>query len=103
MDTKKWEALVTAVELGSFTRAAEKLGCTQSGLTHMMNSLEKEAGLPLLLRDRYGVRPTAAGERLLPLVQDFLRSGRRLEEQMAAQSGLKRENIRVGAYSSICA
>ena len=52
MDTKKWEALVTAVELGSFTRAAEKLGCTQSGLTHMMNSLEKEAGLPLLLRDR---------------------------------------------------
>ena len=102
MDTKKWEALVTAVELGSFTRAAEKLGCTQSGLTHMMNSLEKEAGLPLLLRDRYGVRPTAAGERLLPLVQDFLRSGRRLEEQMAAQSGLKRENIRVGAYSSIC-
>ena len=30
METKKWEALLTAVELGSFTRAAEKLGCTQS-------------------------------------------------------------------------
>ena len=42
MDTKKLEALLTAVELGSFTRAAEVLGYTQSGLTHMMNSLEKD-------------------------------------------------------------
>ena len=65
METKKWEALLTAVELGSFTRAAEKLGCTQSGLTHMMNSLEGEVGFPLLVRDRYGVRLTTAGERLL--------------------------------------
>ena len=44
MDTKKLEALLTAVELGSFTRAAEVLGYTQSGLTHMMNSLEKDIG-----------------------------------------------------------
>ena len=35
MDTKKLEALVASVELGSFTRAAEQLGYTQSGLTHM--------------------------------------------------------------------
>ena len=56
METKKWEAMVTAVELGSFTRAAERLGVTQSGLTHMMNSLEKEVGFPLLVRDHYGVR-----------------------------------------------
>ena len=40
MDTKKLEALATAVEMGSFTRASEVLGYTQSGLTHMMNSLE---------------------------------------------------------------
>lgn len=46
MDTKKLEALVVSVELGSFTRAAEQLGYTQSGLTHMMNSLEKVLALP---------------------------------------------------------
>ena len=39
MDTKKLEALAMAVRMGSFTRAAEALGYTQSGLTHMMNSL----------------------------------------------------------------
>ena len=47
MDTKKWEALLTAVEAGSFTKAAERLGYTQSGLTHMMHALEREVGIPL--------------------------------------------------------
>ena len=49
MDTKKPEALVASVELGSFTRAAEQLGYTQSGLTHMMNSLEKDIGFTVLV------------------------------------------------------
>ncbi len=102
METKKWEALVTAAELGSFTRAAQRLNATQSGLTHMMNSLEKEVGFPLLLRNRYGVRLTVAGERVLPAAREFLQAGQRLESAIAAQTSLKRENIRVAAYSSIC-
>ena len=102
VETKKWEAMLTAVELGSFTRAAQRLGLTQSGLTHMMNSLEKEVGFPLLLRDRYGVRLTAAGESLLPAARELLQAGRRLDSAIAAQTSLKRENIRVAAYSSIC-
>ena len=46
METKKLEALVMAVRTGSFTRAAEVLGYTQSGLTHMMNSLERTSAFP---------------------------------------------------------
>ena len=64
MDTKKLEALAAAVEYGSFTRAAENLGYTQSGLTHMMNSLEKDIGFPVLLRGRQGVRLTLEWVRL---------------------------------------
>ena len=60
MDTKKLAALAAAVRLGSFTRAAEELGYTQSGLTHMMNSLEKDVGFPVLVRSRSGVRLTPA-------------------------------------------
>ena len=56
MESKKLEALLMAVDLGSFTKAAEVLGYTQSGLTHMMNSLEKEVGFTLLERGRSGVR-----------------------------------------------
>ena len=40
MDTKKLRALLTALNKGSLTAAAEELGYTQSGLTHMMNSLD---------------------------------------------------------------
>ena len=58
MDTKKLEALAAAVQYGSFTRAAEALGYTQSGMTHMMNSLERDIGFPVLLRGRGGVRLT---------------------------------------------
>ena len=47
MESKKLEALLMAVDLGSFTKAAEVMGYTQSGLTHMMNSLEREVGFRL--------------------------------------------------------
>ncbi len=102
MDTKKWEALLVAVEQGSFTKAAERLGYTQSGLTHMMHALEKEVGFSLLVRDRYGVRLTAAGERLLPAIREFQQVSKRLEHQISLVGSQKRENIRVAAYSSIC-
>ena len=102
METKKWEALLTAVELGSFTRAAQRLEYTQSGLTHMMHALEKEVGFPLLIRDRYGVRLTAAGERLLPAVREFQQAGKRLENQISLVGNTKKESIRVAAYSSMC-
>ena len=102
MDTKKWEALLTAVEAGSFTKAAERLGYTQSGLTQMMHALERETGLSLLVRDRYGVRLTPAGERLLPTIRDFQQAAKRLENQIALVSSTRKESIRVAAYSSMC-
>ena len=52
-DSKKIYALLAAIDCGSLTAAAEKLGYTQSGLTHMMNSLENELGLNLLVRSEY--------------------------------------------------
>ena len=102
MDTKKWASLLAAVESGSFTRAARQLDITQSGLTHMMNALERETGFPLLVRDRSGVRLTAAGERLLPAIRELVKAAGHLEGQIAEQAGRRRESIRVAAYSSIC-
>ena len=101
MDTKKLEALVTAVELGSFTRAAEVLGYTQSGLTHMMNSLEKDLGFTVLLRGRAGVRLTPAGERIFPLVRDCLAASETLQREIGLINTDKEETIRVAAYASI--
>lgn len=58
----------------SFTRAAAKLGITQSALSHIMRGLETRLGVRLLTRTTRSVSPTEAGERLLKTV------GPRLEE-----------------------
>ena len=48
MDSKKLEILMTAADLGSFTKASEVVGYTQSGLTHMMDALEKLISLHIV-------------------------------------------------------
>jgi len=62
----------------SFTRAAAKLGVSQSALSHTMKGLEARLGLRLLTRTTRSVSPTEAGERLLATV------GHRFEEIEAA-------------------
>lgn len=101
MESKKLEALVMAVDLGSFTKAAEVLGYTQSGLTHMMNSLEKEVGFTLLERGRSGVSLTAEGERIAPAIREFLQANARLDNMIAQVASSRAEVIRVSAYASI--
>ncbi len=101
MESKKLEALLLAADLGSFTKAAEVLGYTQSGLTHMMNSLEQEIGFPLLDRGRHGVRFTEEGEKLAPLVREFLRAGAELDEAVAQLSASRSETIHTAAYASL--
>ncbi|MBS0301130.1 MAG: LysR family transcriptional regulator [Proteobacteria bacterium] len=49
----------------SFTRAAARLGVSQSALSHTIRALESRLGLRLLTRTTRSVRPTAAGERLM--------------------------------------
>ena len=101
MESKKLEALLMAVDLGSFTKAAEVLGYTQSGLTHMMNSLEKEVGFTLLERGRSGVRLTEEGERIAPAVREFLQANARLDSVIEQVASSRTEIIRVSAYASI--
>ena len=50
MDTKKYEVLEKTVELSSLTKAAQELGLTQSGVSHMLAAIEAELQLPLLKR-----------------------------------------------------
>src|SRR3712207_8624122 len=52
----------------SFTRAAAKLGVSQSALSHTIRALEAQLGLRLLTRTTRSVSPTEAGERLIQRV-----------------------------------
>lgn len=59
-------------EQRSFTRAAAKLGISQSALSHAMRRLEAKLGLRLLTRTTRSVAPTEAGERLLETLRPAL-------------------------------
>jgi DNA-binding transcriptional LysR family regulator len=63
---RQLEYLVTIVEEGTFTRAAERLHVTQPGLSHQFQALEREAGGLLLERLPRTVRLTPAGRAMLP-------------------------------------
>ncbi len=68
-------AFLAVAEERSFTRAAAKLGTSQSALSHTVRRLEARLGLRLLMRTTRSVAPTEAGERLLetlgPALQDI--------------------------------
>jgi len=58
-------AFIAVAREGSFTRAAARLGVSQSALSHTLRGLEARMGVRLLNRTTRSVAPTAAGERLL--------------------------------------
>lgn len=101
MDSIKFQALLKAVEYGSLTRAAEELGYTQAGLTHMMNRLEKEIGLTLLSRTKSGVKLTTDGEELLPYMKKFTEESNSLDNAINNIKNNNNQVIRIAAYSSI--
>ncbi|TPJ13447.1 LysR family transcriptional regulator [Mesorhizobium sp. B2-7-3] len=70
----------------SFTRAAAKLGVSQSALSHALRTLEERLGVRLLTRTTRSVSPTEAGERLARTVGPRLDE---IESELAALSALR--------------
>ena len=73
-------AFATVAEERSFTRAASRLGISQSALSHSVRGLEKRLGLQLLARTTRSVSPTAAGRALL---QELAPALERIERAVA--------------------
>src|SRR5213596_188441 len=70
----------------SFTKAAAKLGVSQSALSHTIRGLEERLGLRLLTRTTRSVSPTEAGERLLHTIGPGFEE---IETELAALSELR--------------
>lgn len=101
MRIKNFEAFVKAAELQSFTRAAEALGYTQSGVSQMIAGLEEEFGFPLFTRGRGGARLTEAGQAVLPEIQAIVAHSEQLTSIVSSIRGLAAGTIRVGAFTSV--
>ena len=100
MNIQKYMAFVKTVEYGSFTKAAEILNYSQSGISRMISDLEKEWNVSLLERGRAGVRLTSDGLLLLPFTKSICNAYQKLLMQVDELNGLQSGLIRIGTFSS---
>lgn len=101
MSISKFETLAKVCELGSLTKAAEVLGCTQSAVSHTINSLEEQFGFAILTRSRAGVKLTDDGQRIMPSVRGILNYYEQLNQTVSAIRGLDFGTVRIGAFTSV--
>jgi DNA-binding transcriptional LysR family regulator len=72
LDMDILRTFVTGFELGSFARAAHRLGRSQSAVSTQLRRLEEQIGVPLVQKSGRGLAPTAAGESLLSYAKRLL-------------------------------
>ncbi len=100
---QKYQAFVEVADAGSFTKAAETLAYSQSGISHMVSDLERDWGVALFERSRRGVVLTGDGARLLPEARALCESFRALEATVDEVRGLETGLIRIGVFPSVAA
>ena len=88
------------VQRGSFSAAAEALDYTQSAVSQAIARLEAETGASLLVRDRRGVRATAAGTTLLQHADTILAQVQAAEDDLAAVLGARGGRLRIASFPS---
>lgn len=97
----RYIALQKIIELGSFTKAANALGYTQSSVSQMIASLESDLSMKLLTRSRHGVKLTIEGAELYPFIERSIYQYQAMLEKANEIRGLESGIIRVGTISSI--
>lgn len=101
METSKVEVLLKVIECGNITKASEALDYTQSGISHMVKSLERDFGFPVLVRSRTGVEPTEDCKRIIPVLRQMSHWNEQLEQITASIKGITVGKVRVGTFTSM--
>ncbi|EQU45569.1 LysR family transcriptional regulator [Escherichia coli] len=81
----------------SFTKAAGKLGVSQSALSHAMKALEERLNIHLLTRTTRSVAPTEAGERIIACLEPRIDELEQELESLIQLNGMPSGNIRLSA------
>lgn len=103
MSISKYQIFLKVVACGNFTKAAEALNFTQSGISHAINSLENELGVTLLSRNRGGVVLTADGRAVLPKIEKLCAAHHALMQTVDSLKGLDSGLVKVATFSSVSA
>lgn len=95
------QVFLEVVDTGSFTKAGEKIGLSQSGVSHTINSLENELDAKLIHRNRNGISLTELGSRIAVHARQIQSKQEHILQEVANAKGLKSGTLRIGCFSSI--
>lgn len=101
MELKNLESFIQVAELGSFTKAAKRLGYTQSTVSFQIRQLEEELGVPLFERIHHTVRLTAKGRSVQRLAHEMLQAAEGMKRTAGESRSLK-GTIRIAMAASLC-
>jgi DNA-binding transcriptional LysR family regulator len=98
LNVQRLRVLREVLGQGSFSEAASALNYTQSAVSQAIATLESEAGVPLIERDRRGVRPTSAGVRLNEHAGRILTQLDAAEAELGAIAGIEGGELRMASF-----
>lgn len=101
MELKNLESFIQVAELGSFTKAAKRLGYTQSTVSFQIRQLEEELGVPLFERIHHTVKLTAKGRSVQRLAHEMLQAAEDMK-RTAGESRCLKGTIRAAMAASLC-
>lgn len=100
MELRQLEYFIAVVEEANFTRAAQRMLVAQPAVSVQIARLERELGQTLLDRSRREVRPTAAGDAVLPFARAALRAVREARTAVDELTQLVRGVVTIGTVTS---
>jgi DNA-binding transcriptional LysR family regulator len=100
LNVGRLKVLTEVARRGSFSAAAEALSYTQSAVSQAIARLEAETGTTLIVRDRSGVRPTAAGASLVEHAEGIFGRIEAAEADLAAVLGIRGGRLRMASFPS---
>ena len=101
MDLNRYALFVDIASTKNFTKSGVRMGYTQSGVSHVLKSMEAELGFPLFVRTKHGVMLTEEAKRILPLVRKLLEVNRKLENVVDSIAHRNDSHLTIATLASI--
>ncbi len=103
MNVSQLELLVALVETGSFSEAGDRIGLTQSAVSHGLAKLEAELGVTLVARSRRGLSLTGGGQEVIIHARSALAALEAIRQSAATARGVPVGRMRFGTAYPISA
>jgi DNA-binding transcriptional LysR family regulator len=103
MNLMHWRMVVAVADTGNITRAAERVGMTQSGASQALALIEETLGVQLFTRENRQTLPTAIGLPVIEQARTMLGALQAIRSTVEAAKGVERGTIRLASFPMVLA